>query len=104
MLLQGTDGKGVISGGLYVFRRHYSLLRVWVWILGRASLPNIKGFVCTVLVVSKGGFFLETAVAYHQNLASLLGFGRYTIAVFLKNSSTLRAHCEENRKVVPGIM
>jgi len=32
----------------------------------------------------------KTDIAYHQNLAFLLGFGRYAISVFFKNASTLR--------------
>jgi len=34
--------------------------------------------------------FKKTDIAYHQNLAFLLGFGRYAISVFFKNASTLR--------------
>ena len=29
-------------------------------------------------------FLKKTAITYHQNSASLLGFGRYAIAVFFK--------------------
>jgi len=36
-------------------------------------------------------FLKKTAIAYHQNSAFLLGFGRYAIAVFFKNASTSRA-------------
>ena len=35
-------------------------------------------------------FLKKTAIAYHQNSAFLLVFGRYAIAVFLKNDSTSR--------------
>jgi len=33
-------------------------------------------------------------IRYHQNLAFLLGFGRYAISVFFKNASTLRVKGE----------
>ena len=35
-------------------------------------------------------FLKKTAIAYHQNLAFLLGFQPYAIAVFFKNASTPR--------------
>jgi hypothetical protein len=35
-------------------------------------------------------FLGKTAIAYHQNLAFLLGFRPYTIAVFFKSASKLR--------------
>ena len=51
-------------------------------------------------------FLKKTAIAYHQNSAFLLGFGRYAIAVFFKNASTSRVFytCPLPSEIYHGII
>jgi len=44
----------------------------------------------TTTARSVEAFLKKTAIAYHQNLAFLLGSPPYAIAVFFKNASTPR--------------
>jgi len=52
------------------------------------ALPHVVGFSFSTRGVE--AFLKKTAIAYHQNLAFLLGFQPYAIAVFFKNASTPR--------------
>jgi len=67
----------------------------------RTGIGSLVGCMVVVCSSTRGveAFLKKTAIAYHQNLAFLLGSPPYAIAVFFKNASTPRVDSDDAAKV-----